>query len=143
MKTTTVPVTAPAWHLVDADGQTIGRLAAKIAHVLRGKHKPTFSPHQLCGDHIVLVNVEKLAVTPAKAMKKLYRDHTGYPGHLKTRTLGKVMKEDPAEAIERAVKGMLPANRLRPQMLKRLHVFQGAEHTYAAQKPAPLTLSDL
>ncbi len=143
MKTTTTPVSAPAWHLVDAEEQTIGHIASKVAHVLRGKHKPTFSPHQLCGDHVVIVNADKMAISASKAMKKLYRDHTGYPGHLHTRTLGTLMKEDSSEVIELAVKGMLRNNRLRPQMLKRLHIFKGGEHTYAAQKPAPINLSAL
>ncbi|MDB4978704.1 MAG: large subunit ribosomal protein [Candidatus Peribacteria bacterium] len=140
MKTSVIPVSAPAWHTVDADGQTIGRLAAKIAHMLRGKHKPTFSPHQLCGDHIILLNIEKLEVSPNKALKKMYYDHTGRPGGFSARTLGKLMMDRPEEVMERAVKGMLPRNRLRPDMLKRLHIIRGTEHKYAPQKPTELKI---
>jgi large subunit ribosomal protein L13 len=141
MKTTTVPVSAPAWHVVDASDQTIGRLATVVAHVLRGKHKPSFSPHQLCGDQVIIINAEKLKVSPNKALKKTYYDHSGFPGGLTTRSLGKLMESRPEEVLERAIKGMLPRNRLRAQMLKRLHVYRGAEHKYAAQKPQPLTIA--
>jgi len=140
MKTSTIPVTAPTWYTVDATDQTIGRLAAKIAHVLRGKHKPTFSPHQMCGDHIILLNVEKLDVSPNKALKKVYHHHTGRPGGFSTTSLGKMMQDDPEQVMERAVKGMLPRNRLRAQMMKRLHIMKGTEHKYAPQKPVSLTL---
>lgn len=140
MKTTTVPVSAPLWHLVDAEGQTIGFIASKVSHVLRGKHRPTFSPHQLCGDQVVIINAAKLAVTPEKARRKTYFHHTGYLGHSRVKSLGKMMEESPSKVIEMAVYGMLPKNRLRPQMLKRMHVVDGAEHKYGPQKPQPLDL---
>lgn len=143
MKTTTVPAPAPSWHLVDASGQTIGFVASKVAHVLRGKHRPTFSPHQLCGDHVVIINAAKLSVTPEKARRKSYFHHTGRLGSGSVTTLATMMEKSPEKVIEMAVYGMLPKNRLRPQMLKRMHVNTGAEHTYAAQKPSPLDLSTL
>jgi large subunit ribosomal protein L13 len=141
MKTSTVPAEAPLWVLVDAEGQSLGRVAARIAHVLRGKHRPSFSPHQLCGDHVVVINAAKLALTQKKLMQKQYRRHSGYIGHLKTKSLGKMMEESPEKVMQLAVKGMLPANRLRPEMLKRLHIYTDAEHTHEAQQPTSLSLS--
>lgn len=141
MKTTTVPVSAPHWHLVDATGQTIGFLSSKVAHVLRGKHRPSFSPHQLCGDHVIIINAAKLGVTPEKGRRKSYFDHTGRLGSGSITSLAKMMEENPTKVIEMAVYGMLPKNRLRPQMLKRMHVLAGAEHKYAPQKPKPLDLT--
>jgi len=141
MKTSTPPESAPTWYLVDADGQVLGRLAAQIAHVLRGKHKPSFSPHQLCGDEIVVVNASKLAFESRKLSQKEYISHTGYIGHLKAEKLKDVLAKHPERVIEHAVKGMLPKNRLRVRMLKRLHVFTDSEHSHAAQKPASLPLS--
>ena len=143
MKTTTVPVSAPLWHLVDATGLTIGQIASKSAHVLRGKHRPSYSPHQLCGDHIVVINAAKMHVTPAKGRRKSYFHHTGYLGHTHVTSLAKMMEKKPEEVIEKAVYGMLPKNRLRHQMLKRLHVYGAAEHKYSAQKPQPLDLATL
>lgn len=141
MKTSIIKLPAPTWYIVDAEGKTIGFLSSKIAHVLRGKHRPSFSPHQFTGDHIIVVNVEKLAVTQAKMRRKTYVNHTGYPGHIHTRSLKTVFEESPEEVIEKAVKGMLPVNRIRSKMLKNLHVLRGSEHKYAAQKPQPLDLS--
>lgn len=141
MKTSIVPVQAPLWVLVDAEGQSLGRMSARIAHVLRGKHRPSFAPHQLCGDHVVVINAAKLAIPQRKLLQKTYRKHTGYVGHVKSRTLKQMMDESPEQVIEIAVRRMLPANRLRPQMLKRLHIFTNAEHTHAAQQPTPLSLS--
>lgn len=138
MKTSTIPPSAPSWFIVDATGQTIGEVAANVAHVLRGKHKPTFSPHQLCGDHVVIVNAEKLAVSPQKGRRKTYFDHRGMLGHWRKTSLTEMMERHPERVLEMAVKGMLPKNRLRFQMLKRLHVMKGAEHKYNAQKPVPL-----
>ncbi len=140
MKTSTIKTTAPTWFVVDATDMSLGRIAAKVAFVLRGKHKPTYSPHQLCGDHVVILNIEKLKIDPMVGMKKLYRKHTGYLGHMKVRTLNQMMEEKPTRAMEIAIKGMLPTNRLRTQMLKRLHVFVGTEHPYAPQKPVSLDL---
>ena len=138
MKTSTIPVSAPNWYTVDAEGKTAGRLAADIAHVLRGKHKPTFAPHQLCGDHVVVLHASKMKFPFRKLLQKEYVRHSGYLGHIRSTRLDKMMEERPTEVIELAVKGMLPKNRLRDQMLKRLHVFTDDQHTYAAQKPAPL-----
>lgn len=143
MKTTTLPAPVPLWHLIDATGLTIGAISAKAAHVLRGKHRPSYSPHQLCGDHIVVINAAKMHVTPAKGRRKSYFHHTGYLGHTHVTSLATMMEKKPEEVIEKAVYGMLPKNRLRPQMLKRLHVYAGAEHKYAAQKPIPFDIHTL
>ena len=141
MKTSTVPVTAPAWHIVDAKGLSLGRMSAKIASVLRGKHKPSFSPHQLCGDHIVVINAKELHFPQKKLMQKLYYDHSGFIGHMKTSTLGEILEKKPERVVTDAVRRMLPKNRLRKEIMKRLHVFVDAEHPYAPQQPTPLTLS--
>jgi large subunit ribosomal protein L13 len=138
MKTSNPKAQAPVWHLVDATDQTLGRLASQIAHILRGKHRASFSPNQLCGDVVVVVNSEKLKMSQIKMKRTMYYSHSGYLGHLKTRTLEKMMQEKPSDVIHKAVKGMLASNRLRPLMLKRLHIFKGPEHRFAAQKPAPL-----
>lgn len=138
MKTTTVPAPAPKWVLLDAEGQNLGRLASKAAMILRGKHRVTFSPHQLCGDHIVIINAAKLHFPPKKLTRQKYVKHTGYLGHIRTRTLGQMMEDKPTRVLELAIKGMLSNTRLRPGMLKRLHVFADAEHTFAPQKPALL-----
>lgn len=141
MKTTTVTPEAPAWLVIDAEGQSLGRMAAEIAHVLRGKHKPSFSPHQLCGDHVIVINASKLAFTQKKLLQKMYYSHSGYLGHLKATPLDEMMQKHPERVVEKAVKRMLPKNRLRADILKRLHIFAGAEHTHAAQKPTPLSLN--
>jgi large subunit ribosomal protein L13 len=143
MKTSVIPISAPVWYVVDAEGQTIGGIATKAAHVLRGKHKPSFAPHQLCGDHVIILNVEKLSVLPKKLITKMYVRHSGYLGHLRTKTLGKMMEEKPEDVMLQAIRGMLPRNRLKFQMLKRLHILTGSEHKYAAQKPVPLNLPTL
>ena len=140
MKTSTLPVSDPAWHIIDAEGQTLGRMATKIAHLLRGKHKPSFSPHQLCGDTIVVINAGKLAFGQRKLLQKEYVRHSGYLGHIKSTRLDKMLEKHPERVVEIAVKGMLPKNRLRAQMLKRLHVYANEEHSHAAQKPVPLSL---
>ncbi len=141
MRTTTLKPPAPLWLLVDASGKTLGRLAAEIAHILRGKHRPGFAPHQLCGDHIVVTNAVNVAVTPRKLRQKEYFSHTGYLGHTKIIRLEQMLKDSPEKVLEIAIKGMLPRNRLRNEMLKRLHVFPGAEHNHHAQKPQSLSLS--
>ncbi len=141
MKTSTVKPSAPQWVLVDASGQTLGRIATQIAHMLRGKHRPSFSPHQLCGDCVVVINAAELSFEPRKLSQKTYVKHSGYLGHLKSTSLATMMEKKPEEVIRLAVKGMLPANRLRPSMLKRLHIFKGSEHTHTAQQPTPLTVS--
>lgn len=140
MKTTTPKAADPKWLLVDAEGQNLGRLSARIATILRGKDKETFAPHMACGDHVVVINAEKLHFHPTKHRRKIYVSHSGYFGHLKTRSLQQMIDKDPEGMIEQAVKGMLPKNRLAKQLLKRLHVFAGGEHTHEAQKPTPLSL---
>lgn len=141
MKTTHPKPAEPKWILVDAEGQNLGRLAVQIANILRGKNKASFSPHQLCGDHVIVINASKLHFHPTKHRRKVYVKHTGYLGHLKTWSLQQMIDEKPTQMIEKAVKGMLPRNRLARQMLKRLHVYAEAEHTHEAQKPQPLTVA--
>lgn len=141
MKTSTIKPEAPKWYLIDADGQTIGKVAVKAAHMLRGKHKVTFSPHQLCGEHIVIINAAKLKLPPKKGLRKTYHRHTGFPGNMKHVSLDMMMEKKPAYVVEVAVKGMLEDNRLRREILKRLHVYADAEHPYAAQQPMPLSFT--
>lgn len=138
MKTSTLPITAPQWILIDANEQNLGRLATRVALLLRGKHKVSFSPHQPCGDHVVVINAGKLKFHPVKLYRKTYAKHSGFIGHLKVQSLGQLMEKDPADVIVRAVKGMLPANRLRIQLLKRLHVSVDEKHDHEAQKPVPI-----
>lgn len=140
MKTSTVQPSAPAWYVIDAEGQTLGKIAVKAAMVLRGKHKVTFSPHQLCGDHVVVVNAGKIALPPKKGLRKTYHRHTGFPGNMKVASLTWMLEKKPTYVIEHAVKGMLPDNRLAREMMKRLHVFADAQHDHEAQKPVPLAL---
>lgn len=128
------------WYVVDATGQTLGRLASAVAHRLRGKHKPEFTPHVDTGDYIVIINAANIRVTGNKLKDKLYRHHTGYVGNMKTIALGKMMQEHPERAITKAVKGMLPKNSLGAAMLKKLRVFPGSEHEHAAQQPEILKL---
>lgn len=141
MKTSTIKPSEPKWHVIDAEGQTIGKIAVKAAMLLRGKHKVTFSPHQLCGDHVVVVNAGKIALPPKKGLRKTYYRHTGFPGNMKVASLTWMLEKKPTYVIEVAVKGMLEDNRLRQQMLKRLHVFAESEHPYVAQKPEPISLT--
>jgi len=129
------------WYVIDADGLTLGRLAAKVAHVLRGKHKPTFTPHIDCGDNVIVINASKVNLTGDKLDKKIYYNHSGYTGGLRERT-ARVMKENyPVEMVERAVKGMLPKGRLGRQMYRKLFVYAGENHPHAAQKPTELKLN--
>ena len=128
------------WYVVDASGETLGRLASRIAHVLRGKHKPTFTPHLDMGDHVIVVNAEKVAVTGRKEERKVYYRHTGYPGGLRTTTYREMMEKHPERVIKKAVRGMLPHNVLGRQTLKKLRVYAGPEHRHAAQQPDELTL---
>ena len=127
------------WYVVDAENQVLGRLAAQIAHRLRGKHKPEFAPHMDNGDFIIVVNCEKIRVTGNKMADKMYYRHSGYVGGLKETSLEKLLAKRPQLAIMHAVKGMLPKNRLGRAMLKKLRVYAGAEHPHAAQTPAPLS----
>jgi len=129
-----------SWYVVDAEGKTLGRLASQIAHVLRGKHKPTYSPHMDLGDHIVVVNAEKIHVTGRKAEQKVYYRHTGYPGGLRTSTYEDVLNKHPERILRTAIKGMMPNNVLGRQMFKKLRVYAGAEHGHSAQQPQVLEL---
>ncbi|TAK20079.1 MAG: 50S ribosomal protein L13 [Chloroflexota bacterium] len=130
-----------AWHVVDAEGQVLGRLASEIAQILRGKHKPIFSAHLDTGDFVIVLNAAKVRVTGNKETEKLYRRHSGYPGSMKTRTLANVRATFPERIIERAVRGMLPSNALGRQMYRKLRVYPGAEHPHEAQRPQPLVIS--
>lgn len=126
------------WYVVDADGKTLGRLASEVASVLRGKNKPTFTPHVDCGDYVIIVNAEKIAVTGKKRREKIYKRHTGYPGGLREITFEKLQAKKPEEIIRHAVKGMLPNGKLGRQMFKKLKVYAGPEHQHVAQKPEKL-----
>jgi len=128
------------WFVVDADGKTLGRMAAEIAHRLRGKHKPEYTPHVDTGDYIIVINADKVAVTGAKENDKMYYRHTGYPGGLKETTLGKLRDRAPARIIEKAVKGMLPKNPLGREMYRKLRVYNGSEHEHTAQQPQVLDI---
>ena len=129
------------WYVIDAEGKPLGRVATKAAHVLRGKHKATFTPHIDCGDNVIIINAEKVALTGNKLEDKKYYNHSMYPGGLRERT-AKVMKEKyPVEMVERAVKGMLPHNRLGRAMYKKLFVYAGNEHPHMAQKPETMEIN--
>jgi large subunit ribosomal protein L13 len=123
------------WYVIDADGQVLGRLATQIATILRGKHKPIYSPHLNGGDFVIVVNAAKVAVTGNRLDQKIYYRHSQYPGGLKQETLREALKKHPERVIERAVKGMIPHNRLGAQMLQRLKVYAGPEHPHQAQQP--------
>ena len=129
------------WYIVDAEGQVLGRLASKIAQVLRGKHKPTFVPHLDCGDFVVVVNAEKVRLTGNKKVAKTYFRHSGYPGGEKLTTVEEMLQKHPERVILSAVKGMLPSNKLASKQLTKLKVYAGAEHPHAAQQPESLELS--
>ena len=123
------------WYVIDAEGQTLGRLATKVATVLKGKHKPTYTPHVDCGDYVIVINASKVVLTGNKLNDKMYYNHSRYAGGMRERT-AKVMKEKyPVEMVERAIKGMLPHNRLGRQMYRKLYVYEGSEHPHMAQQP--------
>ena len=126
------------WRVVDADGATLGRLATQVAAILRGKHRASFSPHLDTGDPVIIVNAARIRVTGKKLQDKLYVRHSGYPGGFRTETLERLLQRRPEEVIRRAVRGMLPQNRLGEKMIRKLHVYAGAEHPHAAQKPQPM-----
>lgn len=128
------------WYLVDADGQTLGRLATRIADTLRGKGKPQYTPHTDTGDFVIVVNAEKVAVTGKKLDQKLYHRHSGYPGGLTSRTLREQLDRRPTEVLRKAVKGMLPKNRLAAAQLRKLKIYAGPGHPHEAQAPKPLKL---
>ena len=127
------------WYVVDAQGQTLGRLASEVAKVLRGKNKPIYTPHVDCGDNVIIVNAEKIVVTGKKLDQKIYYHHSGFVGGMKETTLREMLQKKPEQVVELAVKGMLPKGPLGRQMNTKLHVYAGAEHPHAAQKPEVLT----
>jgi large subunit ribosomal protein L13 len=121
------------WHVLDADGQTLGRLATQVAHLLRGKYRPTFTPHLDNGDFVIVVNAAKVRTTGRKADQKLYRQHSGYPGGLKETLMSKMLQTHPDRVVQKAVKGMMPHNRLSRQLLNHLKIYNGPEHPHQAQ----------
>ena len=123
------------WYVVDAEGKTLGRLASEVASILRGKHKPTYTPHVDTGDHVILINASKIELTGKKLTDKIYYRHSMHPGGLKTRTANEMRTKYPEQMLELAIKGMLPKNSLGRQMFKKLHVYAGAEHPHQAQQP--------
>ncbi|MGN8647800.1 50S ribosomal protein L13 [Gracilibacillus sp. HCP3S3_G5_1] len=123
------------WFVVDAEGQTLGRLASEVATILRGKHKPTYTPHVDTGDHVIIINAEKIELTGKKLSDKLYHRHTNHPGGLKTRTASEMREKYPEQMLELTIKGMLPKGKLGRKMGKKLHVYRGAEHKHEAQQP--------
>ncbi len=126
------------WYIVDAEDQVLGRLASEVAFILRGKHKPTFTPHMDVGDHVIIINAEKIRTTGNKDLQKKYTQYSGYPGGLKTQILSKVMKSNPERVLMHAVKGMLPKNSLGRKMIKKLRIYNSTEHGHTAQKPEVL-----
>jgi large subunit ribosomal protein L13 len=130
-----------AWYVVDADGLVLGRLATEVARVLRGKHKPTFTPHLDTGDHVIIVNADKVVLTAGKAERKTVYRHSGYPGGLKAETFAHLLERRPEEAMRRTIRGMLPKTRLGRQMLTKLKVYAGPTHPHAAQQPQPLDIA--
>lgn len=142
MKTTSAKNTdiVRKWHIVDADGMVVGRLATRIAMILRGKNKPVFTPHVDTGDFVIIVNADKVRFTGNKLEKKTYYRHSGYPGGIKQKTAGDIMKKTPERILMSAVRGMLPKNRLGRQQLKKLKVYRGTEHPHKAQNPEELNL---
>jgi large subunit ribosomal protein L13 len=129
-----------SWHLVDADGLVLGRLASEVARLLRGKHKPTFAPHLDTGDHVVVVNAARVVMTSDKAERKVAYRHSGYPGGLRRRVYSDLLASRPEEVVRGAVKGMLPKGPLGRQMIRKLRVYSGPDHPHAAQSPQPLAL---
>jgi large subunit ribosomal protein L13 len=128
-------------HVIDAEGLVLGRLATEVASLLRGKHKPTYAPHLDTGDHVIVVNADKVVLTSNKGERQLVHRHSGYPGGLRTQTYGQLLADKPEEAVRRAVRGMIPKNRLGRQQIRKLKVYAGPVHPHAAQTPAPLELA--
>src|SRR5918995_1418211 len=148
MKVARVPTYSPKaseiqrdWYVVDADGLVLGRLATEVARILRGKHKPTFAPHLDTGDHVVIVNADKVVLTSGKADRKTVYRHSGFPGGLKAERYSDLLGRRPEEAVRRSIRGMLPKNRLGRQMLTKLKVYAGPTHPHAAQKPQTLDVA--
>ncbi len=130
------------WHVVDADGLVLGRLCTEVARILRGKHKPIFTPNMDTGDHVIIVNADKVVLTAGKADREMVYRHSGYPGGIKSETYGQLQARKPAEAVRDSVRGMLPKNSLGRQQLSKLKVYAGPDHPHSAQMPKPLELAD-
>jgi len=130
----------PKWFILDASGKTLGRFASEVAKILRGKHKPTYTPHVDGGDGVIVINADKIGVTGNKQAQKLYRRHTGYPGGLRETTLRTMLARKPSYPVQRAIEGMMPKTRLGRQQLKKLRVYAGAEHEQAAQQPVEVDI---
>ena len=130
-----------AWHVVDAEGQTLGRLATVVATLLRGKNKPTYTPHVDTGDFVVVINADKIVVTGKKSEDKIYYHHTGWPGGFRQTNFAKLHAEKPTKAVEKAIRGMVPHTKLGAALLKKLKVYAGAEHPHASQQPKPYDLT--
>ena len=128
------------WHVVDAEGMVLGRLSTEVANLLRGKHKPMYTPHLDTGDHVIVINAEKVVLTASKAETKMVYRHSGYPGGLKATTYADVLRNKPEEAVRRTIRGMVPKNRLGRQMLTKLKVYAGPTHPHAAQMPQPYAI---
>ena len=128
------------WYVIDAEGKPLGKVAALAAHVLRGKNKPTYTPHVACGDNVIIINAEKVKLTGNKLENKMYYNHSGYPGGLRERNAKEMIENYPEEMMERAIKGMLPKGRLGRAMGKKLFVYRGSEHKHDAQKPIAMEL---
>jgi large subunit ribosomal protein L13 len=129
------------WYIVDAEDAVLGRLSTEVASILRGKHKPQFTPHLDAGDYVIVVNAEKVRVTGAKEQQKQYYRHSGYPGGIRSRTFGEMLERHPERVIQIAVRGMMPKNALGKRMLKKLRIFVGPEHPHSAQQPIELNVS--
>jgi len=131
------------WVLVDAEGQTVGRLATRVANILRGKTKPSYTPHVDCGDNVVIINAEKIVFTGKKMTDKIYQRYTGYPGGQRETTPAQVLKTHPERILEHAIRGMLPKNRLGDALYRNLYVYAGSEHRQQAQNPKPININDI
>ena len=130
-----------AWHVVDAEGLVLGRVATEVARVLRGKHKPIFAPHVDTGDHVIIVNADKIVLTAGKAEKKMVYRHSGYPGGLRSQTYANLLVAKPTDAVRKSVRGMLPKGPLGRQMLRKLKIYAGPTHPHSAQQPNPLDIA--
>ena len=129
-----------SWHLVDAEGLILGRMATEVAQILRGKHKPTYAPHIDTGDHVIVINADKIILTSDKAEKKMVCRHTGFPGGIRSESYATLLSKKPAEIVRQSIRGMLPKNRLGRQQLSKLQVYAGPSHPHEAQKPIPLEI---
>ena len=129
------------WHVVDADGMVLGRLSTEVARILRGKHKPTYTPHLDTGDHVIVINADKVVLTSDKGSKEMVHRHSGYPGGLRSQSYGTLLANKPEEAVRRSIRGMLPKNRLGRQQIRKLKVYAGPVHPHSAQSPQTLELA--